>query len=227
MPKTDLGRRFVADYLKIPEVGQLLGLSEKTVRRRVKAGEIPSVFIGGVYRISRADLEEYLELARVRPGKVSASISSQPPLNGFEEERRAPSLHSWTVLVNALADRWEQEIKERETEWLAAKPAVKKYVKRLPNLGWGTEIRRTAAEVWANAARELEAGLDVYTSEEALGLFRALKRLDGVIDRTDDWYSRADEGEPEEATVHDISEGAERKAERKAALERTGKQLGA
>jgi excisionase family DNA binding protein len=90
MPKTDLGRRFVADYLKIPEVAQLLGLSEKTVRRRVKAGEIPSVFVGGVYRISRAGLEEYLEKAKVSPGKAPAPPSSQLTLNGeLEETRRA------------------------------------------------------------------------------------------------------------------------------------------
>jgi excisionase family DNA binding protein len=103
MPKTDLGRRFVADYLKIPEVAQLLGLSEKTVRRRVKAGEIPSVFIGGVYRISRADLEEYLERAKVRPGKVEAPSSQEKLFNNgvLEEQRRASSVFSETLVRTA------------------------------------------------------------------------------------------------------------------------------
>lgn len=78
----------MADYMKIPEVGQLLGLSEKTVRRRVKAGEIPSVFIGGVYRISRADLDEYLQLARVRPGKASAPPSQERLFDGITEQQR-------------------------------------------------------------------------------------------------------------------------------------------
>ena len=227
MPKTDLGRRFVADYLKIPQVAQLLGLSEKTVRRRVKAGEIPSVFIGGVYRISRADLEEYLERAKVRPGKVEAPSSQEKLFNNgiLEEERRGPSLRNWTVLVNALANRWDQEITEREKEWQAAKPAVRKYVKWLPNLNWGTEIRQTAADLWAVATEELEAALGVYTSDEALELYRALRKLDSVIDRTDDWYSKATESAPEGATVYNINEAAERRAERKEALERTRRQL--
>ena len=88
----------MADYMKIPEVAQLLGLSEKTVRRRVKAGEIPSVFIGGVYRISRADLDEYLQLARVRPGKASAP-PFQPSFNHLlAEERRTPSLEELNAI---------------------------------------------------------------------------------------------------------------------------------
>jgi excisionase family DNA binding protein len=126
MPKTDLGRGFVADYLKIPEVAQLLGLSEKTVRRRVRAGEIPSVFIGGVYRIGRADLDEYLEYAKVRPGKVAAPSSQEKLFNngGLEEERhlidaeviadyeRIVREHriAWRDALEALAEPWEARI---------------------------------------------------------------------------------------------------------------------
>ena len=107
----------MADYMKIPEVAQLLGLSEKTVRRRVKAGEIPSVFIGGVYRISRADLDEYLEFARVRPGKAEALPSSQLTLNGeLEEERRA----EWDAAVRSarqLRERGRARMEELLSSW--------------------------------------------------------------------------------------------------------------
>jgi excisionase family DNA binding protein len=61
----------VAEYLKIPEVADLLELSEQTIRRRVKSGDIPSVFVGGVYRIPRTELKEYLEQVRVRPGEAA------------------------------------------------------------------------------------------------------------------------------------------------------------
>jgi excisionase family DNA binding protein len=110
-PKIDEGR-CVADYMKIPEVAQLLGLSEKTVRRRVKAGEIPSVFIGGVYRINRTDLNEYLKFARVRPGKASAP-PSQPNFNHLlAEDRRTEEttreLERLRKHVAGTLERWER-----------------------------------------------------------------------------------------------------------------------
>lgn len=76
----------MADYLKIPEVARRLDVSEPTVRRMVKGGKLPSVFIGGAYRISEEDLAKYIENARVTPGKAPAS--SQPSLNGLLEEER-------------------------------------------------------------------------------------------------------------------------------------------
>jgi len=84
-------RRPVAEHLKIPEVAQLLGLSEKTIRRRVKSGEMPSVLVGGTYLISKTDLAEYLRHARVRPGKASASLSKalQESLFDGDAEREA------------------------------------------------------------------------------------------------------------------------------------------
>jgi excisionase family DNA binding protein len=81
----------LADYLKIPEVARRLDVSEPTVRRMVKGGKLPSVFIGGAYRISEEDLAEYIEGARVTPGKALAS--SQPDFNGLlEEDRRRAKL---------------------------------------------------------------------------------------------------------------------------------------
>jgi excisionase family DNA binding protein len=83
-------RSVVADYLKLPEVARRLDVSEKTARRMVKSGSLPAVFIGGAYRISEEALAEYLENAKVEPGKAQAPPSpEQPSLNGLlEEERR-------------------------------------------------------------------------------------------------------------------------------------------
>jgi excisionase family DNA binding protein len=82
----------LADYLKIPEVARRLDVSEPTVRRMVKGGKLPSVFVGGAYRVSEADLAEFLENAKVEPGKGEAPPSpEQPNFNGLlEEERREP-----------------------------------------------------------------------------------------------------------------------------------------
>jgi excisionase family DNA binding protein len=62
MPRGDVERRPVADYVKLPEVARRLDVSEKTARRMVKSGKLPAVFIGGAYRVSEEDLAEHLEL---------------------------------------------------------------------------------------------------------------------------------------------------------------------
>jgi transcriptional regulator with XRE-family HTH domain len=151
--------------------------------------------------------------------------AEQLPLNGFGEVRRVPSLQSWTALVNHLANRWEREIESREVEMQAGDPAVSE-VNLLLNLNWANEIRAIAGEIVGVASGVLEVSLGVDTSEDALALFRALKRFDAVVDSADPWFASVGKTEPEGATVHDISEGAKRRAERKAALERTGRQFG-
>jgi excisionase family DNA binding protein len=114
MPKTEHGRRFVADYLKIPELARRLDVSEKTARRYVKAGTLPSTFIGGAYRVTEEDLEEFLHRAEVKPEaahpKEESRSSLEPPLfNGLEDERRLRYLRGWRVFIHRLARRWEEE----------------------------------------------------------------------------------------------------------------------
>ncbi len=72
----------MADYLKIPEVARRLDVSEPTARRMVKGGKLPSVFIGGAYRISEEDLAKYIEGARVIPGKAQTPLSQGTLFNG-------------------------------------------------------------------------------------------------------------------------------------------------
>ena len=101
----------MADYLKIPEVARRLDVSEPTVRRMVKGGKLPSVFVGGAYRVSEEDLEAYLESAKVVPGKEAAPPVPQQSFNGLlEEERREAQFGPWLEFVNHYADRWEQRI---------------------------------------------------------------------------------------------------------------------
>jgi excisionase family DNA binding protein len=95
----------VAEYLKLPEVARRLDVSEKTARRYVKSGALPSVFLGGAYRVSEADLAEFLESARVQPGKVEAPTSRELSLfNSLEEERRQTLLEAFRREVGECAD---------------------------------------------------------------------------------------------------------------------------
>jgi excisionase family DNA binding protein len=107
MPPSDVERRPVADYIKLPEVARRLDVSEKTARRMVKAGKLPAVFIGGAYRVSEEDLAGFLESSKVDPGKAQRRSSLEPSLNdALEEERRA----AWEGAV-------DEAQRLRETGW--------------------------------------------------------------------------------------------------------------
>ena len=52
--------------LSIEDVADILGLEYKTINRLIKTGDLPAARIGRVYRISRADLEAYIERQKQR-----------------------------------------------------------------------------------------------------------------------------------------------------------------
>ncbi len=165
----------MADYLKLPEVARRLDVSEKTARRMVKSGSLPAVFIGGAYRISEEDLEEYLESAKVTPGKAEAPSSQRSLFNGGEEERREPKppeppghgfgegwnleASYWIECLNAQADLFTQIIArgghDLETMWhlegaaLELWGAYSKTVRRL--------VREWASPGQADALQRAEA----------------------------------------------------------------------
>ena len=49
-----------AQYLRAVEIARLLGISERTVRRWIASGELPSTKLGGARLVARADLERAL-----------------------------------------------------------------------------------------------------------------------------------------------------------------------
>ena len=99
----------MSEYLKLPEVAQRLGVSEKTARRYVKQGALPSVFVGGAYRVTPEDVAAFLENARVPPKKDPAPPSLEPTLNDvLEEERRENLERALTALIKPAADIAEE-----------------------------------------------------------------------------------------------------------------------
>jgi len=53
----------------IEEVAQMLKISQATVRRKIKSGDLRSNKIGKLYRISEKDLLKYLETTRIEKNK--------------------------------------------------------------------------------------------------------------------------------------------------------------
>ncbi len=111
----------MADYLKIPELARRLDVSEKTARRYVRDGTLPSVFVGGAYRVSEGDLEKYLEGAKVQPGKapgpaqlepggMSAPKVEAPPSPDLPKEggAGAAALSAWSEYLDASLKRVEE-----------------------------------------------------------------------------------------------------------------------
>ncbi|MDP8952725.1 MAG: helix-turn-helix domain-containing protein [Actinomycetota bacterium] len=97
--------------LKLPEVARRLGVSEKTARRYVKAGELPSVFVGNAYRVSEEDVERYLRQARVPVGGEAPKAPAPPPPNDGERGSKKTA-DALAVLLESKARRGQELINE-------------------------------------------------------------------------------------------------------------------
>jgi excisionase family DNA binding protein len=90
--ETDVeGERFYT----IPEVARILRVSDQSVRRWIKAGELRATKPGKEYRIGHSNLEEFLRAREPRP-KVAAPPSFEPTFNDLlAEERRVAEMPAW------------------------------------------------------------------------------------------------------------------------------------
>lgn len=57
------------EYLKVPEVAQVLRIARSRAYELVGSGEIPSVRIGRSLRVSRRELDQWLEDRRQPSGR--------------------------------------------------------------------------------------------------------------------------------------------------------------
>jgi excisionase family DNA binding protein len=87
-------------YLSLQEVGDELGVSDQTVRRWVKAGELAAYKPGKEYRIKGSDLEEFLKTREVSP-KVQASLPN------FGDGQH---LSRFAEAIIAVAARWGEAV---------------------------------------------------------------------------------------------------------------------
>jgi excisionase family DNA binding protein len=168
----------VAEYLKLTEVARRLDVSEKTARRYVKSGALPSVFIGGAYRVSEGDLEEFLDNAKVDPGKAPAS--SQPSFDGLlEEEQRDYGGRVWERinLLDAAAEQWQRFVDEGL------------YDLKKPDFELLKAVDRVSLGIVLNHGREAAAMKRASTDEERARLEQAERRL---IDTNLEFWGRVE-----------------------------------
>ena len=156
----------MADYLKIPELARQLDVSEQTARRMVKDGRIPSVFVGGAYRVEEEDLRNYLEAARVEVGsspKVQASLwpEEEPerrnPEPGEAERRLSKVPEALGEYIGGRAKQHDAEIRDPESPHFASATAGTLYLA-------GVEGEFEAWCSWA--AREMP---EIMLTREGLG----------------------------------------------------------
>jgi excisionase family DNA binding protein len=54
------------EFLSVQEVAKELGLKEDTIRNYIRTKQLPAVKFGNTYRISRKDLDKFIEERRTK-----------------------------------------------------------------------------------------------------------------------------------------------------------------
>ena len=67
----------VKPLLTYREAGKLLGVTERTIFRLVKDGEIPNMKFGGSVRIDPDDLRRFIEKAKLLPSNTKEVANGQ------------------------------------------------------------------------------------------------------------------------------------------------------
>ena len=87
--------------LSISQVALILNVSEKTVRRHIQSGKLISKKIGGVHRINKSDLDNFLN-----PDKINLDSTQTYTLNDLKAEIDNPFPRENKEPDGPLADKW-------------------------------------------------------------------------------------------------------------------------
>ncbi len=94
--------------IDVKEAARLLSVSEKTIYRWIKQGDLPTYRINDLYRFNRAELLEWATAKRVgvSPDIFADGSTGDEPLPGLEEAIRAGGIHyrvAGSTKANVLA----------------------------------------------------------------------------------------------------------------------------
>ena len=105
----------VSSYLKLPDVALRLGVSEKTARRYIKSGALPSIFVGNAYRVHPNELATFVERESVGHSAVAATESPKAPAprpsaKESPEQRRTLYLELLAIYAIQIAGKMMEDI---------------------------------------------------------------------------------------------------------------------
>ncbi len=61
-------------YMSLEEVAEFLGVTYQLIYKLVRSGSLPAARLGKIYRVSRADLERYLESSKAPASGGTCSV---------------------------------------------------------------------------------------------------------------------------------------------------------
>lgn len=171
----------MGEYLKIPEVARRLDISEKTARRYIRSGELPSAFIGGAYRVSEEDLASYKKGAIVNPEELTTRPKAPSPLPLSPEPGEAERRISWMAgVLERVLDTWERQVREKQNHYQSRTIAV------------------AALDVQDTVTFNYKPEWDALPSEEKTQRHALAKRIDQLVLDAFDHYKQAKKAETEE-----------------------------
>lgn len=65
------------EFMSLEEVAQLMDVNYQLIYKLVRSGEIPAARLGKVYRVSRKDLDSYLDQTKAHAAGVTCSACGQ------------------------------------------------------------------------------------------------------------------------------------------------------
>src|SRR5215218_3768391 len=103
-------------HFSLSEVAIGLRVSERTVRRWIKAGKLKAYKPGRDFRIPESAVRELVERGEVSPKAQAARPLEPSLLNGLEEERRLDNEAALAVLFRGLARRGRRVVERSRRE---------------------------------------------------------------------------------------------------------------
>ncbi len=90
-----VARKSPGMQIDVKEAARLLGVSEKTIYRWIKRGDLPSYRINDIYRFNRGEILEWATARRVgvSPDIFDGGNGAPGPLPGLEEAIRTGGIH--------------------------------------------------------------------------------------------------------------------------------------
>lgn len=112
-----------AQLLTYAEAANLLHVSSRTLRRKIEAGELPTVSCGGrIVRIRRSAVERYLKTLEAHDG-VSCQEAERPCVDSISEPQRVAANSATRRCVEAPSAA-TREAHRHDSEHKAARPAA-------------------------------------------------------------------------------------------------------